>query len=91
MSEFKIIRRIVLTEMRLATGSTKHYKGSVLLSAPHELRIGRYENSQGFYLIHYDQDGDEMTDTYHDTVQEALNQAEYEFHVTPNEWDVLAD
>ncbi len=91
MSEYKVIQKIFLTKRHLATGLTKHYIGNILLSCPYELRIGKYEDDPGYYLFHFDKEGKEMTDTYHDSLQEALKQAEIEFNITFDEWEILAD
>jgi hypothetical protein len=59
-----------------------------LLPPPAELRIVQYPNDPGFYLLYYDRDGQEMTDTYHDSLEEAMAQAEWEFEARKGEWEV---
>jgi hypothetical protein len=39
-----------------------------------------------FYLLYLDAAGDEMTDTWHQTFDDALHHAEFEFSVKPSEW-----
>jgi hypothetical protein len=56
------------------------------LPPPSELRIVKYDGDSGFYLFYCDDSGKEFTDTYHDSLEEALAQAEWEFGVKPHEW-----
>jgi hypothetical protein len=54
------------------------------------LEIAQYSGDNGFYLLHICEHG-EVADTYHDTVDEAMHQAEWEFGVQRGEWrDVRA-
>jgi hypothetical protein len=49
------------------------------------LEIVQYPNDSGFYLLHFCASGD-VADTHHETVQEAMHQAEFEFGVQSDEW-----
>ena len=40
----------------------------------------------GVLSLYLDAKGDELTDTYHDSLEEALAQANWEFNVDPDEW-----
>lgn len=89
----------VLASVRLGdhhrpTGHTKHYFGSGSgqneIATPVELRITEYDDADGFYLFYCDDEGTELTDTYHDTLSDAMDQAEREFNVRPDEWDLAA-
>ena len=57
---------------------------SLMMSHVSELRIVR--NQDGFYLLHCDQAGEEIADTFHLTLEEAFGQAEFDFRVKPSEW-----
>jgi hypothetical protein len=56
---------------------------------PSELRIVSYPDDNGYYLFYCDGNGVEMTDTYHESIERALSQAEWEFEVKPDEWEVV--
>jgi hypothetical protein len=47
----------------------------------------RYEGQDGFFLLYCDESGEEMTDTWHRTLDDALDQAEFEFTVQRHEWE----
>ena len=57
---------------------------------PSELRIVEYEAGGGFYLFYCNDEGRELTDTLHGSVDEAMAQAEFEFGVRRSEWSVGA-
>lgn len=86
MDEPSLLRRIKLTSAHRPTGKTQHFHGDELLPPPTELRIVQYSSDPGYYLFYCDDSGAELTDTYHDSVQEAMDQAEFEFGITAEEW-----
>lgn len=88
-----------LAELRLRpqhrpTGFTRHYYGfadgsRVEVPLPVSLRIVQYAGDEPrAYLFYCDDSGEEMTDTLHDSVDEAMDQAEAEFGVRRHEWDL---
>lgn len=89
MLDYRLFRRIQLRPSHRPTGRTRHYRDDKLLPPPSELRIVQYPEDPGFYLLYCDDSGIEMTDTYHDALEGALNQAEWELQVKPGEWEVV--
>jgi hypothetical protein len=89
MSDPKLLRRVKLGSQHQPTGKTRHFCGALELPAPHELRIVQYANDPGYYLFYCDETGKEFTDTYHDTLEESMAQADWEFGVKRSEWEVL--
>jgi hypothetical protein len=55
------------------------------------LRIAPFAGDPGFYLLYLDSSGNELTDTYHGSVEEAMAQADFEFEVNPSDWRDGAD
>jgi hypothetical protein len=86
MSNFSVCQRVTLDSRHRATGKTEHRLGSKVLPKPHSLSVCQYVNDPGYYLFYYDAEGRELTDTYHDTIESALAQAQYEFGVDPRDW-----
>lgn len=86
MQDYLILRRIHLADSHRSTGKTRHYRGGRLLPPPAELRIAQDPDGPGYYLFYYDSRGFEQTDTYHDSLEKALKQAEAEFGVKEYEW-----
>ena len=76
-----------------STGNTRHMYGSPLnpeqqvpVPAPAALAVVRYDDEGGFYLLYLDPQGRELTDTWHETLEAAKDQAEFEFGVRPSKW-----
>lgn len=91
MADTKLIGQVRLGSSHSPIGRTRHYGMGTLLPRPTELRIIQYANDPGFYLLYIDEAGKEMTDTYFDTLRAAIEQAEWEFEVTPAEWQTVAE
>jgi hypothetical protein len=86
-----ILKRTLLSPHHVPTGFTRHYLGNDLQPAPYELRIVRYSGDNGYYLLYLDSNGEEQNDTYHDTLERALEQARLEFSVREAEWEMCAE
>jgi hypothetical protein len=98
MSEYLIHRRIALKPHHQPTGKTRHTQGILIpegvvrgeeLPTPCELLIAQLPPDEGYYLLYLDKVGNEITDTYHESLEEALAQAKWEFDVAPSEWETL--
>jgi hypothetical protein len=66
------------------TGRTVHYIRGGLAPPPAQLHIT--EHKGGYYLLYLAESGDELTDTYHETLESAFEQAEFEFNVRREDW-----
>ncbi|MDX2037827.1 MAG: hypothetical protein SFX72_14340 [Isosphaeraceae bacterium] len=89
MADHEVIRRIRLNSSHRPTGRTRHVVGGELAPTPAELRIARYEGDPGCCLLYCDETGAEITDTYHDSVAAAIDQAEWEFGTKAEEWETV--
>jgi len=91
MAVEKLLRRIRLGPTHQRTGRTRHCIGGGLAPAPVELRIVRYdgEPSSGFLLLGCDESGVELTDTHHEPIEKSMSQAEWEFGVRADEWEIV--
>jgi hypothetical protein len=68
------------------TQATSHFiKGQKLTESAYELRIIQL-NENGFYLIRFDKHDKELTDTFHESVDEAMEQAKWEYDVESDAW-----
>ena len=89
MSAFLVKMVVTLGANHTRPGRTRHTRsdGQVERDFPLfiRLQIAQYPGDQGYYLLHICEDGS-MADTYHETVDEAVHQAEFEFGVQPSEW-----
>ncbi len=82
------IKRIVLKPQHDNTNNTRHVvMGSPINNEIAELRIMHYPDDPGYYLLYFDILGKELTDTFHDSLTQAFEQAEFEFNVKADEWE----
>lgn len=86
MDEEKILCQVFLGDDVNWPKKTKHYVGGMEMQKPAELRIVTFASDKGYYLYYCDKSGAEMTDTYHDTLDEAKEQAHFEFGVRATDW-----
>jgi hypothetical protein len=101
----RVIRRVTLLPRHAPTGAVKHSRFSGFvedesgglrldhsnpLPPPASLAIVTYGAGQ-FNLIHLDANGRDLTDTFHESVDDALEQASFEFTVQPDEWTVVSE
>ena len=86
MASYRVLKSVVLGIHHAPTGSTRHHRDGVPCLAPAQLRVAQIGAESGYYLLYLDQDGQEMTDTWHETLDGALLQAEFEFNVKRTDW-----
>ncbi len=87
MGTYHLLKKVTLSASRhQATGNTRHYRNDREIPPPSELKIVSYSNDQGYYLLYLDAQGNELTDTYHESVESAMEQAAWEFNVLPDDW-----
>ncbi len=89
MPELVTIKGVALGPQHLKPGRTKHTigdaKGLRDVAPFIALGIARYSNEQSCYPFHVSENG-EVADIWHQTLEEAFDQAEWEFGVRREEW-----
>ncbi|MGB0562916.1 MAG: hypothetical protein ACPGVO_14110 [Spirulinaceae cyanobacterium] len=86
MSSHTILHEVVLEKHNHPTGKTKHFFGATLIGKPYMLQIVRFLGERGYNLVHLAENRGELTNTYHDSVDSAMNQAHWEFTVSRSQW-----
>ena len=73
------------------TGNTTGYiQGILRTELPYKLEIMKYnEPDNDVYLLHVNQEDKVINDTWHPSLQDAIEQAKYEFNVEPSDWKNL--
>ncbi len=89
MNNYTVIQQVILGEQNKSTGKTRHVVSGSDMPLPAMLRIVRFPNDQGYYLLYLDKAGRELTDTYHDTLADAVDQARWEYEVQPEQWETV--
>jgi hypothetical protein len=85
MSEFVVLKRVVLGDHHLRPGRTRHHWNGKDFPPFVSLEIAQYPKDSGFYLLHICATG-EIADTWHESLEDAMHQAEFEFGVQKDEW-----
>ena len=89
MPQLMTIKRVALGpdhRQPARVGATIHSGGTTRPVPPFiELQIARYAGEESCYLFHVARDGD-GTDTFHESLEEALDHAEYLYGVKRTEW-----
>lgn len=81
-----ILGQAILNESHLARGRTAHVVAGERTARPAVLQLVQFEGDSGCYLFGLAEDGRELTDTYHDNIQLARDQARFEFEVSESDW-----
>jgi hypothetical protein len=89
MSHYLILREVRLKKTHEPTGKTHHYYGDKEIAPPSKLQVVKYPNDMGYYLLYFDEHDRELTDTYHDSLEGAIAQAEWEFQIQTHEWYIV--
>jgi hypothetical protein len=88
------VKRVLLGRQHLTPGRTLHTihdkDGSRPFPQFTSLEIAHHEGSNEYYLFHICSDG-QVADTWHQSMADALRQAEWEFGVQSHEWMDIAE
>ena len=85
IGEAKVILYSPIDQRHKATGVCNHEISGGQMKKAKCAAICQYENGHGFYLfICYE--SEQMSDTYHENLEEAKEQAEFEYEGISNTW-----
>lgn len=88
-SNWKVIGRVELQSHHWPS-KTRHTINGEMCRELTRLEIGTYNEDAGVYLLHLGPD-DRGTDTWHENLDDAFHQAEFEFGVRRDEWHMQAN
>lgn len=84
-------------DVKGATGRTKHFLGTLVEGTlvkteqrPVPAWVEISKEGGAFYLFYFGADGTCLTDTWHQTLDEAKHQAELEFAISAAEWQPVS-
>jgi hypothetical protein len=81
-----VIVYLILTATNERTRKTMHIVEGNLIQEVFGLAICKYDDDEGFYLFYCDDEWRAVTDTYHASVQDAKEQAAFEYTNTEDGW-----
>jgi hypothetical protein len=86
----KVLFYAIIDEGHRPTGNTLHRIGGELMPPASGLAVCRYEKDAGFYLFYCDGGWRVLTDTWHESAEDARRQAEFEYEGVDNAWKAVA-
>ncbi|HEU5011424.1 MAG TPA: hypothetical protein VFT66_02695 [Roseiflexaceae bacterium] len=86
----EVICFAIIDSRTYPTDKCKHVVGGVLQGPASGLAICQYEGESSFYLFGCDQNWQSITDTWHETFEDAKNQAEIEYTGVSKAWQQIS-
>jgi hypothetical protein len=84
---------ILRADVKKITGKTRHFLGTVIEGQPVPVSpfpvpkwVGISRESGGFFLLYFDKNDVFITDGWHESLEGAKKQANFEFEITENDW-----
>jgi hypothetical protein len=84
-----VVRWSVIDDRQQPTGVCRHLINGELQGPAAALAICQYEGETAYYLFGCDSEWNTVTDTWHPTFEEALEQAESEYAGVSHTWNVV--
>ncbi len=84
----KVLEYLRLTLNQKRTGATRHIIAGQEQTEFHGLAICQYEGDKGYYLLYCDRNWSALTDTWHEDLDSAKDQASFEFIGLEGKWKV---
>lgn len=75
----QVVRYAKVTETVTPTGATHHTVGGTLWGPAAALAIAHYPDTEGYHLLYLADNGNVVTDTWHESIQAAFDQAAFEY------------
>ena len=85
----KVLMYSVLDGRQRPTGKCRHSVAGALVAGFAFLAICQYEGDDGFYLFYCDDQWNVVTDTLHFTMDQAMEQAEFEYENASGTWVIM--
>lgn len=89
--QYAVLRRIRLKGRHAPRGRDRARRGPHEPPLPRELRIVRYPDEDGVYLVFLGASGEEIDAAWHQSVALAVGRAESEYGVQDRDWEVLEE
>jgi len=86
IGDAKVLYYIKIEGHYQSTGNTKQIVNGVLMGPAYGLAICKYEDDDAYYLFGCDKSWQSVTDTWHESIEDAMKQGKFEYDVTKNNW-----
>ena len=85
----RVVRWSAIDGRHRPTGSCRRIVNGVLQGPAAGLAICQYEGEKAYYLFGCDPEWNTVTDTWHENLEDALRQAEFEYEGMSQTWNVV--
>lgn len=85
----KVVRWSVIDDRHRPTENCRQIVASVLQGPAAGLAICQYDGETAYYLFGCDSEWHTVTDTWYETLEDALEQAEFEYEGVARTWNVV--
>jgi hypothetical protein len=85
----RLVRWSVIDDRHRFTGNCRQIVAGILQGPAAGLAICQYAGETAFYLFGCDAEWNTVTDTWHETLKDALKQAEFEYEGVSGTWNVV--
>ncbi|MGD0260392.1 MAG: hypothetical protein ABSD29_11280 [Verrucomicrobiota bacterium] len=82
----KLILWTPIDDRHRATGGCRHYHDGQIAGVASWMAICRFDEGEACYLFRYHPDSNRYSDTFHESVEEAKHQAEFEYEGVSKTW-----
>lgn len=82
----KVCRYAIIDAACRHTDKCRHFVAGQLMEPAAGLAICQYADGPGFYLLYCDDAWDVVTDTWHESMERAMGQAEFEYEGIGRSW-----
>lgn len=84
-----LVRWTAIDDRHRPTGNCRQIVDGILQAPAAGLAICQYEGETAYYLFGCDAKWNTVTDTWHETLEDALKQAEFEYEGVSGTWNVV--
>ena len=85
----RLVRWSPIDNRHRPTGNCRHIVLGVLEGVAGGVAIGQYAGETAYYLFGCDAEWNTLTDTWHETLEDALRQAESEYEGVSQTWKIV--
>jgi hypothetical protein len=86
VGQAKVVMFTPIDDRHAFTGACKQIVADKVMGPMAGLAICQYKGETAYYLFGCDQDWNTVTDTWHQSLEEAIKQAEFEYTGTSRTW-----
>jgi len=85
----RVVRWSAIDSRHRPTGNCRQIVAGERQGPAAGLAVCRYDGEEGYYLFGCDQEWHSVMDTWHETLEQALQQAEFEYEGVSATWNVV--